>query len=316
MSASQRSYSMHIDDLANSLNLKRSFIKKHFEFEPSDGKPSIVSVNSLKEFLIEKGVSFEPKVISFINMRGGIGKTTGTVSVGTRASQYGFKTAILDLDSQASATLALNMVPEDDDPVFYDIWQKPDAMVPGSLRSISNQLSILPSSLENGLLDSSMVSPISQKKGVKNVTDVIKSLGFDRIVIDAPPSIGAAVISAICASDEIVIPVGSDPFSIKGLEMTMAEIESICETFQIGLPKVHILYSRYDRREKISETTLEYLRNRYPDQLLDVLIRTSTEFSKAFTDQETVFARRKKSTARIDYDRLTKELLHINNLKP
>lgn len=155
-----------------------------------------------------------------------------------------------------------------------------------------------------------------KKKGVKNVTDVIKSLGFDRIVIDAPPSIGAAVISAICASDEIVIPVGSDPFSIKGLEMTMAEIESICETFQIGLPKVHILYSRYDRREKISETTLEYLRNRYPDQLLDVLIRTSTEFSKAFTDQETVFARRKKSTARIDYDRLTKELLHINNLKP
>lgn len=306
---------MHIDDLAKSLNLKRSFIKKHFEFEASDGKPSIVTPASLREYLIDAGVPFKPKVISFINMRGGIGKTTGTVSVGTRASQYGFKTAILDLDSQSSATLALNMVPEDDDPVFYDIWQKPAAMVPGSLRKISNQLSILPSSLENGLLDSSMVSPISQKNGVKNVTDVVKSHDFDLIVIDAPPSIGAAVISAICASDEIVIPVGSDPFSIKGLEMTMVEIKSICETFQIKLPKIHILYSRYDRREKISETTLEYLRNTYPKRLLDVLIRTSTEFSKAFSEQETVFARRKKSTARIDYDLLTQELLHIKKIK-
>lgn len=314
MGASQQAYSMHMDDLAKSLNLKRSFIKKHFEFEPSDGTPMVVNSGSLRDFLVRKGIPVEPKVISFINMRGGIGKTTATVSVGTRASQYGFKTAILDLDSQASATLAMDRVAEDDDPVFFDLWQKPDTMIPGSLRPISNRLSILPSSLENGLLDSSMVSPISQKKGVKNVTDVIQSMGFDLIVVDAPPSMGAAVISAICASDEIVIPVGSDPFSIKGLEMTMAEIESICETFQIPLPNIHILYSRYDRREKISETTLEYLRKRYPDHLSDVLIRTSTEFSKAFSDRETVFARRKTSSARVDYDLLTQELLQFNKL--
>lgn len=313
MSASQWSYAMHIDDLAKSLNLKRSFIEKYFEFESSDGALSIVTPQSLKNYLSDKGVSFGPKVISFINMRGGIGKTTGTVSVGTRLSQYGFKTAILDLDSQASATLAMNRIPEEDDPVFYDIWQNPQRMVPGSLRSISNQLSILPSSLENGLLDASMVSPISQKNGVRNVTEVMKSMGYERIVIDAPPSIGAAVISAICASDEIIIPVGSDPFSIKGLEMTIEEIESICDTFQISLPKINILYSRYDRREKISETTLEFLRNEYSERLLDVVIRTSTEFSKAFTDQQTVFAKRKKSTARTDYDQLTKELLHIKN---
>ncbi len=303
---------MHIDDLAKSFNLKRSTIKKQFELDPSDGRASIVSSGSMRDYLKEKGVSFEPKVFSFINMRGGIGKTTGTVSVATRSSQYGFKTAVLDLDSQASATLALNKVPEDDDPVFYDIWQNPEGMVAGSLRSISPQLSILPSSLENGLLDASMVSPISQKKGVKNVTDSMKSIGFERIIVDAPPSIGAAVISAICASDEIIIPVGSDPFSIKGLEMTMVEIDSICDTFQIEVPRIHILYSRYDRREKISETTLQYLKDTYPEQLLNVVIRTSTEFSKAFSDQQTVFARRKKSTARTDYDRLTKELYHFH----
>ncbi|TVQ65196.1 MAG: hypothetical protein EA360_10350, partial [Balneolaceae bacterium] len=68
--------------------------------------------------------------------------------------------------------------------------------------------------------------------------------------------------------------------------------------------------------EKISETTLEYLQDTYQDQLLDVLIRTSTEFSKAFSDQETVFARRKKSTARTDYDLLTKKLLGFEHLKP
>lgn len=312
MSASQWTYSMHIDDLAKSLDLKRSFIKKQLEFELDDVNTSNLSAKSIKAYLQKKGVSYAPKVISFINMRGGIGKTTGTVSVATRSSQYGFKTAVLDLDSQASATFALNKVPEDDDPVFYDIWQNPEGMVAGSLRSITDHLSILPSSLENGLLDASMVSPISQKKGVRNVTETMKTIGFERIIIDAPPSIGAAVISAICASDEIVIPVGSDPFSIKGLEMTMVEIESICDTFQIEQPDIHILYSKYDRREKISETTLQYLKDTYPKLLLKVLIRTSTEFSKAFSDQETVFAKRKKSTARIDYDLLTKELFHFN----
>lgn len=306
-----RTYPMHIDDLSKVMGVSRSYVEKRIAYDPNSDEPWVLDPLDLRRFLQKKGTSYDPRVVSFINLRGGIGKTTGAISLATRASQYGFNTCLLDLDSQASATMALDRVPEDDEPVFYDVWQHPEEMVLGSIRPVNDRLHILPSSLENGLLDAAMVNPKAQKNGVAGIVDVLIENETDLIVIDGPPSLGAAVISSICASDRIVIPVGNDPFSIKGLEITLQEIESICDTFQVELPEISVLYSRYDRREKMTKTTLDYLKKNYPDKLVKKPIRTSTEFSKALAERRSVFGVQRNSTARKDYDEFTRNLLQI-----
>ncbi len=268
----------------------------------------------VKMFLKENGVNYSCQVLSYINMRGGIGKTTATITTATRAKQYGFKTCIIDIDPQGSATLACNMVPEPDDPIFYDIWQKPEEMVMGTIKKIDEDLYILPSSLENGLLDSSLINPSAQKNAVKGVCDILKDNGFELIIIDNPPSLGTAVISSVCASNTIVVPMFSDVFSFRGLDITLSEIHSICDTFNMVKPNILALFSRYDGREKASEKALLKLKSQYPDHSIPFYIRTSTEFSKALERKETIFASFRKSNAKDDYDLYVRHILDIDKV--
>ena len=135
-------------------------------------------------------------------------------------------------------------------------------------------------------------------------------MGFDTVIVDCPPSLGIAVISAICAAQTIVIPVGSDAFSLKGLDLTLSEINSICDTFGLPHPAVRILYTRHDQRETVSRNALSKLTERYPNLPL-AIIRTSSEFSKVLAAGETIFTRYAKNSAREDYDRHVSELLEI-----
>lgn len=265
----------------------------------------------VRDYLITHGVDYRFRTIAHINLKGGVGKTTSTISLATRAAQYGFRTCILDLDSQASASLAFGIVAEDDDPVFIDIWAQPAELLMASLHQIQDELFLLPSSLENALLDIALAKPVQQKQAVRNVCQVLQSRGFDLVFIDCPPSLGAAVISTACAADIIVIPVGFDVFSQKGLELTINEIGAICETFGLAMPQLKILYNFFDRRVKQSVEFWETLGARHGEQLLTTPIRTTTQFSKAVHGQGTVFSSTARSGSKEDFDQCLRQLLDI-----
>ncbi|MBD3306792.1 AAA family ATPase [candidate division KSB3 bacterium] len=263
----------------------------------------------VKCYLSAHGMQYRPTIVAHINLKGGTGKTTSTITAATRAVQYGFTTCIVDMDSQGSASLAFHLMPDADEPIFCDVWQRPDDMVMDAIKPIQEMLSILPSSLENGLLDVQLMNPGAQKNAVRGVCNVLTSQGFDLVLIDCPPSLGTAVISTICAADIIVIPVCGDPFSLKGLELTLNEIASICDTFQLAEPKIRILYTQFDKRIKLSLETYQQLSAKYREYLIPTPIRTSSEFSKVLKKGRTVFASTRKSIAKEDYDSYLKHLL-------
>lgn len=275
------------------------------------GKKFGVPSSQVKNFLSETGIDYSFKVVVFANMKGGVGKTTSAVSVATRAVQYGFRTCILDMDSQGSASFSFDMMPADDDPIFSDIWQNPDEMVMSALKKIDENLYLMPSSLDNGLLDLNLINPASQKNAVAQVCQTLKDNNFDLVIVDCPPSLGTAVISSVCAADIIVIPVCSDAFSIKGLQLVLSETESICSTFNLDIPKIEILYTKFDKRTGLSDEVLQDLRSWYPEFLFSSPIRTSTEFAKALGRKETIFASPRKSNGKEDYDHFVKHLLQL-----
>lgn len=268
----------------------------------------------VKQVLEPMGVDYSFKVLAHINMRGGIGKTISTISAATRAVQYGFRTCILDLDPQASASLAFDKLPQDDDPIFYDVWQHPADMVMESLRKIQENLYILPSLLDNVLLENSLHDRADQKVAVSGVCKELDNNGFNLVIIDCPPSLGTAVISTICAADLIVIPVASDVFSFRGLDMTLSEIKAICHAFSIDEPDIGALFVKYTRSEKLSRLALERLEREYRGFCLPVVIRTSTAFAKALERKETVFVNARCSTARDDYDEYVRYILGMQDI--
>ncbi|MFC1671865.1 ParA family protein [Planctomycetota bacterium] len=271
-----------------------------------------LSSSQVRRVLTSLGFPFPRLTIAFMNLKGGVGKTTSAVTIASRAVQYGFSTCILDMDAQGGATLALGVALEEGDLIFNDIRQDPAGMVTEAVVDIEENLSIVPSDLENSLLDVGMMNPAVQKKAVREACDALHADRFDLVIIDCPPSLGAGVISTICAADVIVIPVGSDAFSFRGIELSLEEIGVIRETFGIEDVTLRILLTCVDRRLTLAARAQEKLTEAYPQYLLPGVIRTSTEFSKALENRETVFASSRKSNAREDYDTVTRALLGLD----
>lgn len=262
------------------------------------------------------GVSYNSQAIAHLNMRGGIGKTTASLSLASRAVQYGFKTCLLDLDPQASATYALFPGMTKEHLVVADIWENSEELLHESLVEVSKDFYLLPSSLDNSVLDDEWDDPAIQKIAVKQILDNLKSEGFNLIVIDAPPSLNCIVISVIAAVDTIIVPVWSDPFSVRGLDILINETDQITSAFKLKEPLIHILFALYDSRLKLSKSVYQSLKKKYPKRLLKSRIRTSTEFSKSIHKQETIFRKNLKHVASIDYDAYVREVLSLSIPSP
>jgi len=273
---------------------------------------SHIMPSMVRQYFQRNGFEYAQKVVAHINLKGGTGKTTSAISLASRGAQYGFKTCIIDMDSQASASFAFGQEPQEDAPIFIDVWQNPRDMVMGAVREISEFLYILPSSLDNGLLDMQLINPAAQKNAVKGVCSELSGNGFDLIVIDCPPSLGTAIISTICATDIMVIPLNYDAFSKKGLDLTISETHSICDTFNLKIPEIKLLFTKFDGRIKMAKESFDQLMAKYPEAMVPFPIRTCSELSKTLDNHETIFASTRKNTARDDYDVYIKQLLGLD----
>ena len=307
-------YLLTLTELAKLTKIPYKTLQKNWDkkelIQLSGGKLGI-PFDVIRAYLQQKGVDYHFRKLVHLNLRGGVGKTTSSISVATRAVQYGFKTCILDLDPQASASLAFDVIAEDDDPLFYDVWQNPTETLAGSLKQLDDHLYLLPSSLDNSLLDASLQRPMEQKNAVTKVCDALRDQGFDFVVIDCPPTLGSAVISSICAADELVIPLTCDIFSFRGLELSLQEIHAICETFNIPLPNIYALLVKYSKRKKLYQEALTRLEQDYPDYQLPFYIHTSSHIEHSLKLKQTIFATNRTDPAREDYDRYTRHLLNI-----
>ena len=313
---SRSTYTLTVRELQALLGVPIKNLRKELADlgQESSALRSAVPASRVRGVLAARGFEFPFRVVGVGNLRGGIGKTTCTITVGSRAAQYGFKTCILDMDAQGSASLAFGKAPEEDDLIFYDVWQKPGETVMSAVQRIDEGLYLLPSELENGLLDVSLLNPATQKKAVKGVCEVLRQEGFDLVIIDCPPSLGAAVISTVCAADTLVVPLWSDSFSFKGINLTLQEVDAICDAFGLEPPQIKLFYSRHDKREKLAARALERLRGEYAEYFVPAVVGTSTEFSRALARRETIFAHHRSTPAKAAYDAFTRSLLGLEGL--
>jgi chromosome partitioning protein len=270
----------------------------------------------VRRVLERAGRSFAFRVVAIVNLKGGVGKTTTAATIASRAVQYGHRTCLVDLDPQASATLLLGVTPPQDAAVFRDVWSAPAERVPGALHEIQEFFALLPSALENSLLDVSLVNPASQKRAMAGVAEVLRGLGFDLVIVDCAPSLGAGSISAACAADVIVVPAGNDAFSSRGIALTCEEVAAIRDTFGLPPVPIRLLSTMVDGRETLSAQYVDALVRGHRDRLLPGVIHRRTEFSKALERRETVFASPRRSVAKDDYDRVTRALLGLGGDVP
>jgi len=255
---------------------------------------------------------FQPEIICFQIIKGGVGKTTLCLASAIRASLYGAKVLLIDLDQQGNLTSACQ-ISAYDKPVMIDLIEK-DMPLKEGIVPVCEGIDILHSRIENALLDTHlMIKRLPLDPVYRDVITPFKN-HYDLILIDCPPALGSSVTAAALASDRVISPVTPSPFSIEGLEITSRELLNIEKNFKISIPLYPVL-NEFDARTSLSTDTLRFLvaQEKYKSTLFRTVIRKSQEFDNVIKKGISIFDSLAYSTAKEDIDLFTRELLKIGH---
>ncbi|PIS09962.1 MAG: ParA family protein [Bdellovibrio sp. CG10_big_fil_rev_8_21_14_0_10_47_8] len=263
----------------------------------------------VRRYLSSLGFQYPHQVISFQMLKGGVAKTTSTLNFGLRAAMYGCKVLFIDLDQQANLTYALGAEAEER-PVWIDIVEK-KASIEQTLIPIDEGIDLVPSSLNNSVLDRALLnSNRNWAQAVKAPLKEIRSF-YDLVIIDTAPNLSAINTAVTCASDQIILPINPDKFSILGLEKHLQDLRELKSEFDLNFQE-HVLFTRFDGRESASREILSQCIEKFEDLLLKSYIRTSADIKNTIGSSRTIFS--SKSNAKADYDLVTRELLGMEKL--
>ena len=162
------------------------------------------------------------KVISVVNQKGGVGKTTTTVNVGIGLAREGKKVLLIDADPQGSLTASLGYVEPDDigttlATIMMNIINDEEIGEEEGILHHKEQIDLLPANIELSALEVTMSNVMSRERIMKEYIDTMRSR-YDYILIDCMPSLGMMTINALVASDTVLIPVQAAYLPVKGLQ--------------------------------------------------------------------------------------------------
>lgn len=266
--------------------------------------------HSTSKQLLELG--YEPQIISFQIVKGGTGKTSLCLGLGVRASLYGARTLLIDLDQQGNLTKACR-ISAHETPVMIELINQGLPIEEGIV-NVSEGLDLLPSRIENALLDSNlMLKRLPLDRVYKEMIFPLKSQ-YDLILIDCPPALGSSVTAATLTSNYVIAPVTPSEFSLEGLEITTTEIANIEKTFKTEIP-VRPVLNEYDPRTSLSHDTMRFLITdpRYSQTVIRSVIRRNQEFENVLSKGISIFDSLSSNTAKEDVDLFTREILKIGD---
>jgi len=259
-------------------------------------------------------LSFKPTCWNWLNLKGGVGKTQLSFSTAIRLSLYGAKVAVIDLDQQGNFTQACG-IDADQYPILIDIM-KDGLVIAENMVNVLPGLDVLPSRIENALLDSFItINRLNIGTKIKRYVDELKGK-YDFIFIDCPPSLGAAVSSASCAADYILIPVDPERFSISGLNITISELERSVMKEYAAHYKIKIVLNKYDARTSLSHKMLAtfFEEKGYRERMLKSFIRISQDLPNSISNGKSIYDALRSSVAKEDIDLLSREIIELSML--
>ncbi len=219
------------------------------------------------------------KIISVANQKGGVGKTTTTVNLGTILAKKGKKVLLIDADPQGNATSGLGVEKEVEN-TTYDILVNDTTMEETIQDSSIKNLKVCPANMNLAGAEVELVSMMSREQRLKSKLDEIKDK-FDYILIDCPPSLGLITLNSFTASDSVLIPVQCEYFALEGLGQLLNTIERVKKYLNKEIQIEGALLTMYDARTNLSNQVVKEVKKYFNDKVYKTVIPRNVRLSEA-----------------------------------
>ena len=219
-------------------------------------------------------------VIAFANQKGGVGKTTTTVSLGAALAQGGARVLLVDLDPQGNASTGLDVRIGPDEPSTYDVIVEGLPIADAVRPTAVDGLTVLPSSLELAGAEVELVQAMARERALARAVDAARP-SYDVILIDCPPSLGLLTINAFVAADQLLVPIQCEYYALEGLTQLMRTVGLVEENLNPGLAIGNVVLTMYDGRTRLAQQVVDEVRSFFHERAFTTIIPRTVRLSEA-----------------------------------
>lgn len=248
-------------------------------------------------------------VLSMCNQKGGVGKTTTTISLGAALAEIGRKVLLVDFDPQGSMTVGLGFNAHELEQTIYHVLMDRELSVKDIvLETKVPGLHLAPSNIDLSAADMRLVTEVGREQALARVLYPVLQ-DYDIILIDCQPSLGLLTVNALTASDGVIIPLECEYFALRGVALLKETIEKVRDRTNPRLRIIGLLGTMFDGRTLHDREVLQTLVEGWEDLVFHTVIRRTIKFSDATVAGEPITEFATTSPGATSYRQLAREVL-------
>jgi len=255
-----------------------------------------------------------PRVIAIANQKGGVGKTTTAINLGTALAALGEQVLILDLDPQGNASTGLGIDRRSRKHSTYDVLVGEAPLREAVMSTAVPRLSIAPSTLDLSGLELEVSQAADRALRLRNGLAPLRAAGtraseFSYVLIDCPPSLNLLTVNAMAAADAILVPLQCEFFALEGLSQLLQTVQSVKAALNPDLVIHGIVLTMHDARNNLSNQVVADVRLNSKEKVYDTIIPRNVRVSEAPSYGKPVLVYDLKCVGSEAYLRLATEII-------
>lgn len=258
------------------------------------------------------------RVLAVSNQKGGVGKTTTAINLGTALAAIGERVLIVDMDPQGNASTGLGVPRETRRVTIYDVVVDGRSVADAAVQTTVPGLFIVPADADMSGVEIELSQADRRSFRLRDALQTHAQsgqTGYDYVLIDCPPSLNLLTLNAMAAADAVLVPLQCEFFALEGLTQLMRTIDMVRQSLNPALEIQGLVLTMYDRRNALSGQVANDVRSHFGDKVYDSVIPRNVRVSEAPSFGKPVLIYDLKCAGSQAYLRLAREVVARERLR-